>query len=332
MLCSVIIANRNDFISLCVTIRSALEELKPIGGGEVIVVDSSDPDIYKALSEGSMVSKVYMDKGELRVFRQDWQCLFTAREKAIREAKGKYVICLDSHMLVGHNLIRDLVEFMERRDSDPKIAFAHAPLNWAHHHESRKRHDRHMNLDEIASKKHAAWGVYHRHERRISWKGMPWICRRSTFFDKLNGYGALSQHRLSWPGDPHLGIKPWLLGYENWAVPCSPGIHLGPFPAKAMKMHKYRVYTGKTGTHDGHISSMVSSYILGGEEFLRKYGWVMYRSMAGDPKEVLKAKFDMKIRKHLDLVKELAKDELEWMESYRTMSMDELLTRKPWND
>ena len=332
MLCSVVIANRNDFISLCVTVRSAFEEFRAIGGdGEVVIVDNSDPDIWEGIKSGSMVSGQYVKNNQLQLHRQEFPCLFTARETAIRNAKGKYVLCVDSHVLFGYNMIRDLVEFMERHN-DPKIAFAHAPLNWAHQHDSAKRHDRNMDLDIIGRGGMSAWGKGYDHERTISWKGMPWICRRDFFLNDLNGYGALSQHKMSWPGDPHIGIKPWLLGFENWAVPCSPGIHLGPFPKKAMNLHKYRIYTGKTGTYDNTISSMVSTYILGGEEVLRKYGWIMLRCMKGDDNGTLKDKFNSRIDKSLPEVKMLAKDEVEWMEKHRVMSFDEMLKSKPWTN
>jgi len=331
MLCSVIIANRNDFISLCVTVRSALEELKAIdNSGEVIIVDSSDEDIWDGISQGSMVSKKFMNEGLLKVYRQRFHCLFTARETAVKKSKGKYVLCVDSHVLFGHNMIKDLVEFMERRDN-PKIAFAHAPLNWAHHHTSRYCHDRNMDLMAIARKETSAWGRAYKEERRISWKGMPWIIRRSTFLKGINGYGALAQHRLSWPGDPHLGMKPWLIGYENWAVPCSPGIHLGPFPERVKKLHRYRVYTGKTGTYDNVMSSMLSTYILGGEDAVRKYGWILLRCMKGDPNGKLKQVYDSAIPRLLPKAKVLAKDEVEWMEERRVMSFEEMLEKKPWD-
>lgn len=331
MLCSVIIANRNDFIALCVTVRSALEELKGIGGdGEVIIVDSSDQDIWEAISKGSMVSNRYVKEGKLQIHRQNFHCLFTARETAIRKAKGRYIVCVDSHVLLGHNMIRDLVEFMERKN-DPKIAFAHAPLCWAHHHPSSMRHDRNMDLESIGQGGSFAWGKAYNHERKISWKGMPWIIRRSMFFDAINGYGALAQHKLSWPGDPHLGIKPWLLGYENWAVPCSPGIHLGPFPEKIRKLHKYRVYSGKTGTHDNVISSMLSTYILGGEEAVRKYGWIILRCMLGDPKGSLKGRYERRIKESLPLIQDLAKDEIEWMRDHDAVTLQDILIDKPWD-
>jgi len=231
---------------LAVTVRSCIEELQPIqGGGEIVVVDNSDENKFKALN--SVIPRGYKLDGTVKVLRQDYPCLFTARETAAREAKGEYILCVDSHMLIGRDMIKDLVDFMDGRVNDTRLGFAHAPINWAHQHEDRAKHDRDMSVDELGN-----WGFQVKEKKRITWKGMPWICRRNWFLNDLGGYGALAEHRLAWGGgDMHLGIKTWLLGYENWGVPCRPGIHIGPFPngnkntdrnSTPIGKDKYRVY------------------------------------------------------------------------------------------
>jgi len=71
----------------------------------------------------------------------------------------------------------------------------------------------------------------------------------------------------------HIGIKPWLLGYKNWAIPTNPGIHIGPFPkldtipnnphatkvAKNNNGYRYRLWkTSGAGPHA--VGFLVSCY------------------------------------------------------------------------
>ncbi|MCK4443815.1 MAG: glycosyltransferase family 2 protein, partial [Thermoplasmata archaeon] len=190
---------------LSVTVRSCIEELKPLGpgNGEVVICDNSDKEIYERLN--SVLPTGYIREGLISIYRQQFPCLFSARETAIKHSKGDYILCLDSHMLVGRDMILDMVNFMDSKQDDPTLGFAHAPINWAHHHGDRARHDRDVSKHELGP-----WGTAYDHERTITWKGMPWMCRREWFLDReagLGGYGALSLHRLSWGGgDLHIGV------------------------------------------------------------------------------------------------------------------------------
>jgi glycosyltransferase involved in cell wall biosynthesis len=322
---SVIISNRNDTKMLSITVRSCIEALKPLGlnNCEIIIVDNSDEEIYKSLP--GYLPTGYIRDGLLKIYRQNFPCLFTARETAAEYAISPYISCIDSHMLIGHNMFLDLYEFMDFHSDNPKIAFAHAPINWAHHHESRSRHDRDMTEHELGP-----WGRAYKTERKITWKGMPWICRKDFFLNTLNGYGALSQHKISWGGgDMHIGIKPWLLGYENWAVPTSPGIHIGPFPADnitkdVVKIDKnpdrYRLYsTSGNGPHT--FGFLVSCYVLGGMPMIERN----------------RAKITEKFGRFINVEKWIPKaikygqEEKDWLDSVKVMSFEELLAKEPWN-
>lgn len=323
---SVIISNRNDLAMLSVTVRSCLEELKPFGSGnsEIVICDNSDEGIYRRLN--SVLPTAYIKEGILSIHRQSFPCLFTARETAIRHSRGDYVVCLDSHMIVGRDMIYDLVYFMDSKRDDSTVGFAHAPINWTHQHHSRSRHDRDMSEHELGP-----WGTAYDYERTISWKGMPWICRREWFLDELGGYGALSQHRLSWGGgDLHIGIKPWLLGFKNWAVPTSPGIHIGPFPkidldpknsniARTGTQDRYRLWsTSGNGPHA--IGFLVSCYVLGGEPMMQRN------------KAMITERFGrfIDVNKHWKEAIEMGKDEKEWLDSRKVMTFEQLLETKPW--
>ena len=146
---SVIISNRNDTSMLAVTIRSCIEELRPLGleNCEIVIADNSDKAYHKLL--GSIIPAGYVRDRLIKFYTQDFPCLFTARELAAEKATGEYIVCLDSHMMVGRDMFLDLYNFMEGRKDDETLGFAHAPINWAHQHERVSRHDRDMSLSLI---------------------------------------------------------------------------------------------------------------------------------------------------------------------------------------
>ena len=324
---SIIISNRNDLTMLSVTVRSCLEALKPLdlSSCEIIIVDNSDKKIYDQFP--SVLPIRYIKEKLIKIHYQDFPCLFTARDKAAELASGKYILCVDSHMLIGYNMFLDLYNFMESKSSDPTLGFAHAPINWAHQHEQSSKHDRDMSTNELGD-----WNKTYDHIRTITWKGMPWICKRDWFLsrgDGLGGYGALSDHRISWGGgDMHIGIKPWLLGFKNWAVPTSPGIHIGPFPSidqgkdknsVTVGPDKYRLYSA-SGNYPHAFGFLVSCYVLGGESMMERN------------KEAIKNRFGryINVDKHWITAKELGQREKDWLDSRKVISFEDLLKEKPW--
>jgi len=332
---SIIISNRNDVSMMAVTVRSCIEELRSIGfrNAEIIVVDNSDPDRYDLLL--SVLPAGYRKDKLLKIYRQDFPCIFTARETAAEKASGDYILCLDSHMLAGRNAIADLVKFMDRKKDDKTLGFAHSPISWAHQHERHARHDRDMSKCELGN-----WGSAYKYEQTITWKGMPWICRRDWFLDRekgLNAYGALAQHRISWGGgDMHIGIKPWLLGFKNWAVPTNPFIHIGPFPkldqiagkpfatstAKNFQVRdKYRIYS-ESGNYPHAFGFLVSCYILGGEAMMkRNKGPIIQRF----------GQF-IDVDKWWDKAIELGQDEYKWLREREVMTFQDMLKNRPWDE
>jgi glycosyltransferase involved in cell wall biosynthesis len=332
-LLSIIISNRNDTAMLSVTVNSCIEELRPLGleRCEIVICDNSDGEIYNVIE--NFLPSGYIRDGLIRVIRQDFPCLFTARETAIEQSSGEFVSCLDSHMIVGSNMFVDLVNFMISESDNSKLGFAHAPLRWAHHHERNSVHDRDMSVNELGD-----WGKRADKECKITWKGMPWICRREWFLNRdsgLNGYGALRDHRISWGGgDMHIGIKPWLLGFENWAVPTFPAIHIGPFPkvngnknnpakcdVTATGGYKYRLY-GASGNYPHAFGFLVSCYVLGGEDMMDRN------------KKILINRFGkyVDVNKWWDKAKELGQREKDWLDSRKKFTFQELLNRRPWDD
>ena len=315
---------------LIVTVRSCIEQLRPLGKGfsEIILVDNSDPSIYKMLSQNFPMG--YIKDGTIKIFRQTFPCLFTAREKAVLESSGEYISCVDGHMIIGHNMFLDLVNFMDSRQDDQTVGFAHAPVNWAHQHETAARHDRDMTKCELGD-----WNKSYKVARTITFKGMPWICRK-TLWNSIGGYGALAENKLSWGGgDMHIGLKPWLLGFRNWAVPCSPAIHIGPFPkevgtnpnsvyirnqgGKVAARDRYRVYS-VSGEGPHSLGFLVSCYVLGGESMMKRN----------------KKRIDERFGKFIDVNRywnqamQFGEKERRWMLDNQVMTFDQFLKDKPY--
>lgn len=327
---SIIISNRNDTSMLVVTIRSCLEALKGLNApSEIVIADNSDPKVFQTL--GAIIPRGYLTDGTLKIHRQNFPCLFTARELAAEKAKGEYILCVDSHMLIGHNTIPDLVYFMDDHKDDPTLGFAHAPVSWAHHHERNAKHDRVIRKGELGT-----WGARYDTPRTITWKGMPWICRREWFLDTdkgLNGYGALAQHKVSWGGgDMHIGTKPWLLGFKNWAVPTDPCIHIGPFPkidtgkdpnhtkvVNPANVERYRLYSS-SGQFPHTFGFLLSCYVLGGEPMMR-------RNL-----DDLKRLFGRYINydDFWDKAIELGQDEKQWLDERKVMTFEQFTKDEPW--
>ena len=209
----------------------------------------------------------------------------------------------------------DLYNFLERQNGNRKIAFAHAPISWLHQHENQARHDRVMKDNELG-----LWGKAYTTERKMTWKGMPWMCRKSFYNEDLGGYGALSQHKISWGGgDMHIGIKPWLLGFENWAIPTSPAIHIGPFPKDARHLHRYRLFT-HTGKGPIAIGFLISAYVLGGEAMMKREA------------KMVKDRFGLDAERVWQKAIDYGRDEKKWLDERRCCTFEELLQREPWNN
>jgi len=310
---SIIMSNRNDTAMLAVTVRSCLEALKAVpGGGEVVIGENSEQEKYEMIAAGSFFAKRYFGN-EVQLVRVKEPCLFRAREAAIRAARGQYILCLDSHMILGHNMVKDLVDFMNANKAR-KIGFAHAPINWLHQHHTKAKHDRDMSP---GANELGPWhGIYPK-ASRMTWKGMPWICKKKTWYD-INQYGALSEHGISWGGgDMHIGIKPWLLGYENWAVPTSPAYHIGPFPKHVRQLHPYRLYRD-SGRFPAGFGFLLSCYVLGGHGMLERNG------------PTVQERFGVDVEKHKALAIRLGEKERAWLDARRLWTFETLIERQPW--
>lgn len=319
MILSVIIPNRNDTVMLSVTVRSCLEELKAVpGGGEVVIVDNSDEDLWKIISTVNIspINLGYVEEGKVQLIRQPYPSLYSAREAAVRAAKGKYVYNMDSHTIVGRDSLRDLVAFMEQ--AGPKVGMGFAPIGWISQHELYARHD--LRIDEGSI--YGNWGRQYDEPTKICWNFGSRICSREWFLDTHGGYGFYARQRVSWGGgEMYAALKTWILGFENWAVPCSPQYHIGPFSAaiETRTPYRYRLY-GASGNGKTGIGVLAAFYALAGED-----GKEEARKAHAGLKQ-----YGIDAEKDWPEARRLAAEDWEWLRERQVCPFKELMEKQPW--
>jgi len=327
---SIIMGTRNETVFLNLTVRSALEELKAVSGGsEIIVVDNSDRNLWEGDNGErgavqTMIPTRYLRSGQVKLLRQDEPCFTEARMTAARAATGEYLYCVDSHVLFGRDVLKDAVAFMDRHEGDEKLGFGHSPICWAGQYEGAKKH-------QLAPKPGAHhgwnWAGYRDKESKISWKFMPWICRRDWYLDALRGYGCLADNMVGWGGAELLQqVKALMLGYENWAIPGSPVIHIGPYGSldRELTGYRYRTY-GSSGKYPPGMGVLAAWYVLLGDQ--EGYKHVITHQ------DRMRARYSMEITPELwDMARQIGHEEHEWLKAKRVMTYWDLLEKRPWEN
>ena len=317
---SIIISNRNDVVLLNITLRSAIEALVPFrNDGEIVVVDNSNKKQWEALP--AVIPHGYRRSKKIRLYRQEEPCFTAARMEAVRQAKGEYIFCVDSHVLFGHDQLKDCVHFMDHH-APPEIGFGHPPLSWSHQGEVAKRWTLRV------SDNGTAWGQWaekgYRQHGKMFWKFMPWICRRDWYLNELQGYGSHARYYLGWGGAELLQqVKSLMLGYENWAIATRPTIHIGPFKnlAKDADNYRYRTYSA-SGQYPG-VGVYTAFFVFLGEDGIIE---------AKKTENRLIEKHNMDLEKGWPLARAFGKDEHDSLKQRRKYTYHQLLAQKPWED
>lgn len=305
---------------LNVTLNNAIEMLKTIDmNGEIVIVDNSDQKFYELMPIAYPVG--WLKNGWVRVFRQEEPGFTTARMEAAKQAKGEYIFCVDSHVLFGLNTLRDSLDFMERHKDDEKLGFGHPPIRWAHQGPAAVKHTLKVSDKGLPN---GGWDCAYSKERRMFWKFMPWICRREWFLNTLRGYGTHATERLSWGGaEALMQVKSLMLGFENWAIPTDPVIHIGPYTPEVIKtgQYKYRTY-GANGNKPHGFGVLVAYAVLGGP--------IVGKVHAQRGQQQFENRHKFKPLSRWDEVWEMSKPEHEWLQERKVYDYEQLLLEKPW--
>lgn len=305
---SIILATRNELAMLLMTVLSGVEALNGING-EIVVVDNSEEKYCECVK--TLLSGQIKD-GIVKYFRRKPVSSAAAMEQAAVEAKGKYLFYVDAHTLIGSDCIKASLEFYKRHEGEP-IAFCHTPIQWAHNSSKARKMSFRFHRNNMGS-----WGKTTDYELKVTFKGMPHMIPKDVYH-KIGGYGCLAEHHVGWGGlIPYLGWKPWLLGYENWAIPQGVAYHFGEYPKVCREYVKYRLYTSH-GSYPQGQSHAVAAYVMGGEKFLKQ--------------EFERSKMDRyfaSVNHAIGVAKEIGGKEREWMLENQKYSIWELLENPPW--
>ena len=317
---SIIISNRNDVVMLNVTLNNAIEALKGVPcESEIVVCDNSDPKFKELLGIACPVG--FIKKHNVRIIHQEAPCFTSARMAAAEAAKGEYLFCVDSHILFGYNTLRDSLNFMERHKDNAQLGFGHPPIRWAHQGPAAVKHTLKVSDKGLPN---GGWDCAYTTERKMYWKFMPWICRRDWYLNTLKGYGAHSDHMISWGGAELLQqVKSLMLGYENWAISTDPVAHIGPYtPAViATGQYKYRTYSANGNKPHG-FGVLLAYAVLGGPIDGYKHAKI--------GEEQFTNRHKIKVDDYWDEAVKLATNEHNWLMEHKKYNYLELLTEKPW--
>lgn len=327
---SVIMSNRNDLVMLNVTLNNLIEHFKDLPFEcEVVIGDNSDKREWDLM--GVAIPDGWKKRGWVRVVRNPQPGFTTARMMAAEEAKGEYIFCIDSHVLIGQHTLRDSVAFMDRMSDKSDLGFGHPPIRWAHQGPAAVKHTLKISKHGCPN---GGWDGRYTEDRPMWWKFMPWICRRDWFLDTLKGYGTHAANRVSWGGAEELmQVKSWMLGYEQWAIHTDEVIHIGPYTPEviATGQYKYRTY-GPHGRFPHGVGVLIARAVLAGPDI----GYQL--SMADEDRFYNRHKIRLSdVQKgrtinYWELACQVAEKEHKWLMERAKWDYMSLISEKPWEN
>jgi len=317
---SVIISHRNDPVMLNITLNSALEAFKSVAKKcEIIVVDNSDEPIFNAVTKE--FRGFYKSFKNIKFFQHSPPSNHSARMLAAEKASGEYILCVDSHMLFGHNVIIDALKFLNRHRRT-NLGFCHFPIR----HSDRGNSDmiRSMDIHKNGTPYLKRYTLKHGVEQKILFKFIPWMCNRDWYLNTLRGYITHAKHHIVATGGEMLQqIKAWMLGYENWIMPTNPIIHIGPFNAQFRKFVgiNYRNYP-MTDNYPTGFGVILAFFILGGDNF----GYKQAKLAA----QRIYRLHQINVDDYWPAARALGMSEHKWLTRNAKISYRKLLATKPW--
>lgn len=302
---------------LGLTVKSVYENLAGLeDGGEVIVVDNSDLDIYNVLNVPS-ISPLAFSENNFKLLRQDFPSMHSARQMGIEAARGKYVLMSDSHVLWGRDVIKDVVEFM---DKTPMCMQGFSPVGWLDLPSSFAKSRLLLNKE---------GGIYGPWAGKLDAepKKVPWFfgfrIARRDFFLQSGGYGFFAKKKISWGGGEfYSALKTWMFGGECWTIPARPCYHIGPFNKYIERVanYRFRVY-GSSGNGQQGMGILAAFYALGGEEFGREEARINRKAFE---------QYGVRLERDWEEAKKLAEEDRQWIDENKKVSYEEIIKTKPW--
>lgn len=297
---------------LCVTVLSAVEAIKEAGvSAEIVVVENSDEEVHQA-AIACLAGQI--KEGVVRVIREKSPSIALSIDRSHNEARGEFLFYTDSHTLIGTGTISALLDFFDRHEGE-NIGFVYAPIQWAHTSSSTRRTHMNVKRSKLGEWDGSQCAIY---EQKVPWKGMPYMVKKETWLS-MRGFGCCAEHKLGWGVLAYIGIKSWILGYENWAIPCGVVYHFGEWPEIVKPYANYRTYQ-ISGHHPG-LGKALALYVFGGPKALvDEYDSCDLGRFFKSPQQALAE------------CERIGSMDREWILENQIISWDELFSNPPWDE
>ena len=118
-------------------------------------------------------------------------------------------------------------------------------------------------------------------------------------------------------------VKSLMLGYENWAIPTDPVIHIGPYTPEVIKtgQYKYRTY-GANGNKPHGFGVLVAYAVICGNDLGYTY------AKAGEEKFFNRHK--IKVDDYWKDVWRMSQPEHMWLTRHAKYDYQTLINERPW--
>ncbi|HUU88909.1 MAG TPA: glycosyltransferase family 2 protein [Candidatus Glassbacteria bacterium] len=122
--CSVIFTSANEYPKICYAVQSVINELDGYCDYEIAMVDNCSTDKtqdhFSRLKNRKVKYMRYDDK----------QSHWCAKSYGVAHTTGKYVFFLDSHAVIGRDSIRNMMEFLDKKEAaGEKVGAVHCYHN-----------------------------------------------------------------------------------------------------------------------------------------------------------------------------------------------------------
>jgi hypothetical protein len=297
---SIIIAHRGNTLGLWATIHSVDAELEHSPWSYEYVICTNGEE---KLHADTITLLHYLTKsGKLASVEHSVEPLSppSARERAVKASRGKYLFFFDNHVLVAPKYFERAMAWMGK---------GHAMLHSSTRFYAGEKTVYHyqLKLERNFWADGASEPTDPENPYRILAGGHGGFVVRRDVWDKVGGY---------WDGfvgyggeEMYFDLKMALLGYNNWLDP---------------KMIHYH-FAGNRGysrhyTDDYYVNMLACANIIGGNDWLMK----VYQNFSKNyPKmQSRKSMFDL-----LMIADERSKEHAEWLAGARLLTLDELLDR-----
>ncbi len=304
---SVVIPFVHEYPALIQTVFAIQNEFVDLNYDyEIIIVENRERDNYTDKFLHYM--RTLINKQQLKYFFEERPCGPIARNTGAKNARGKYLMFTDAHVVWGKNSVPLMIKTLEETGAglvhgttvwshyDQHHAGAHyklfdggGPNLFSHMHGTYQRRRDAMQPYKVAGGTHA-FIIFHKEE-----------------FLWINGYNEACRYYPHPEG--YIDLKYWMFGRECWLEPRA-------FHYHSLYPRNYGAPPVDMPWHDHTIRNvMICAYTLGGEEWLDKvYSEWLSRKAKPEVLDKLKAS-----------AIERAKDEREWILNNAVRTLDETL-------